>query len=107
MLFIRPPFHGRVLGAWPWARRIILALLSTEVLAIVAAGILSLIDVTSPNLIAGAVGLVVTSLPWLPVTRSWSARAHLCWSATTYLFVGYLVFMLWWPEPGHRKMRDY
>jgi len=37
----------------------------------------------------------------MPVTRRWSARAHLCWSATTYLFLGYLAFMLRWTFISH------
>jgi glycosyltransferase involved in cell wall biosynthesis len=39
---------------------------------------------------------VLASVLWLPFTRRWSARAHLCWSATTFLFVVYLGFMIWW-----------
>ena len=36
------------------------------------------------------------SLVWLPVTRRWTARGHLCWSATIFLFVVYLAFVLDW-----------
>jgi cellulose synthase/poly-beta-1,6-N-acetylglucosamine synthase-like glycosyltransferase len=41
------------------------------------------------------------SLLWLPVTRRWSARAHVCWAATTYLFLAYLVFMIDWTFASH------
>jgi cellulose synthase/poly-beta-1,6-N-acetylglucosamine synthase-like glycosyltransferase len=40
--------------------------------------------------------LLVACLVWLPATRRWNARAHLCWSSTVFLFVTYLVFMLQW-----------
>ena len=96
LLFVRPVFNGRASGGWPWTRRLVLALAGTLLLAAVSAGLLALIGVTAQNLVAGAAGLVVTSIVWLPVTRRWSARAHLCWAATTYLFVAYLAFMLEW-----------
>ncbi|MGH3510101.1 MAG: glycosyltransferase, partial [Nocardioidaceae bacterium] len=100
-LFLGPQSRGRGAGAWPWTRRFVLALLSTAALAAVSAAFLWLIHATVPNIIAGAVGLIVISLLWLPFTRRWSARAHLCWSATTYLFIGYLVFMMWWTFASH------
>ena len=40
-------------------------------------------------------------MAWLPVTRRWNARAHVCWATTTYVFVVYLVFMLWWTFASH------
>jgi cellulose synthase/poly-beta-1,6-N-acetylglucosamine synthase-like glycosyltransferase len=95
-LFLRPPFRGRSRGAWPWTRRLTLALIGTGLLAAVTAAILWLFGVTTANTEAGAIGLVLVSLLWLPVTRRWSARAHVCWAATTYLFMAYLVFMIWW-----------
>ncbi|HEU5007956.1 MAG TPA: glycosyltransferase [Jatrophihabitantaceae bacterium] len=101
MLFVRMPMRGRVSGAWPTTRRFVFALVATAVLAAVVAGLLALIGVTLGNLIAGAGALVVVSLFWMPVTRRWSARAHLCWSATTYLFLGYLAFMLRWTFVTH------
>ncbi|TAM89691.1 MAG: glycosyltransferase [Jatrophihabitans sp.] len=100
-LFLRVPFRGRAFGAWPWTRRLVLALLGTAVLAAVAAGALWGIGATLGNVIAGAAGLAAVSLLWLPVTRRWSARAHVCWSATTYLFLAYLVFMLEWTFATH------
>src|SRR5919198_530527 len=72
------------------------ALLLAGLLAAVTAAVLDLIGVMLRNIAAGVIGLVIASLLWLPVTRRWSARAHVCWAATTYLFVAYLVFMLHW-----------
>jgi cellulose synthase/poly-beta-1,6-N-acetylglucosamine synthase-like glycosyltransferase len=40
--------------------------------------------------------LLVACLVWLPATRRWNARAHLCWSSSVFLFITYLVFMLRW-----------
>ncbi|MGN6474220.1 MAG: glycosyltransferase family 2 protein [Mycobacteriales bacterium] len=95
-LFVEPPIRGRGVGTWPWARRLVLALISSVTLAVVAAGLVAALGGTRSNDIAGAVGIIIASLVWLPFTRRWSARAHLCWSATTYLFAIYLVFMIWW-----------
>jgi cellulose synthase/poly-beta-1,6-N-acetylglucosamine synthase-like glycosyltransferase len=100
-LFIQPIWRGRARGALAWTRRLIFALIGTAALAVVTGGVLWLIDVTTRNLIAGVAGLVVASVFWLPVTRRWSARGHLCWSATTFLFVAYLVFMIWWTFVSH------
>jgi cellulose synthase/poly-beta-1,6-N-acetylglucosamine synthase-like glycosyltransferase len=100
-LFVPPPFRGRAFGAWPWTRRLVLALIGTALLAAVSAGVLWGIGATLRNTVAGAVGLVVLSVVWLPVTRRWSARAHVCWAATTYLFVTYLAFMIWWTFATH------
>ena len=40
--------------------------------------------------------LLIACLVWLPATRRWNARSHLCWSCTVFLFATYLVFMLRW-----------
>ncbi|HVV76512.1 MAG TPA: glycosyltransferase [Mycobacteriales bacterium] len=95
-LFIEPPVRGPLVGKWPTTRRFLLAVIATTILAAVVAGLLAAVGATRDNLIAGVAGLIVMSLAWLPFTRRWSGRAHLCWSATTYLFVAYLVFMIWW-----------
>ncbi|HZC70751.1 MAG TPA: glycosyltransferase [Jatrophihabitans sp.] len=100
-LFIRPVLHGRRFGAWAWTRRFTLALIGTALLAICAAGFLELLGATTGNMEGGAAGLIVVSLLWLPVTRKWSASAHLCWSATTFLFLAYLVFMIDWTFASH------
>lgn len=46
--------------------------------------------------LTGQAGLLAVSVAWLPVTRRWSARAHLCWASSTFLFVAYLTFALEW-----------
>ena len=65
-------------GSWAASRRFILAVAGTAVLAAAAAGVLRLLHATEHNLVAGAAGVVAASLIWLPVTRRWNARAHLC-----------------------------
>ncbi len=60
-------------------------------LAGVVAGILREIGVSQHNLVAGVAGVVFASLVFLPVTRRWSARAHICWASSLFLFVVYLV----------------
>ena len=53
------------------------------------------------NLVAGVAGLVFASLVWLPVTRRWSARAHVCWASSVFLFVVYLTYALEWTFHSH------
>ena len=95
-LFVRARQRARVAGALAASRRFALALTGTVVLAAAAAGVLRLLHATEHNLVAGVAGLVAASLVWLPVTRRWNARAHLCWSSSVFLFVVYLVFALRW-----------
>jgi hypothetical protein len=100
-LFVRARPRARVAGAWAASRRFILALIGTAVLAAAAAGVLRLLHATEHNLVAGVAGLLIASLIWLPLTRRWSARAHLCWSSSVFLFVVYLVFALNWTFESH------
>jgi cellulose synthase/poly-beta-1,6-N-acetylglucosamine synthase-like glycosyltransferase len=100
-LFVPVRTRGRVAGRWPATRRFVLALLGTAVLAAVVAGALAALHVVRGNVIAGVAGLVVMSLLWLPATRRWNARAHLCWSASVFLFVAYLSFILQWTFASH------
>jgi hypothetical protein len=95
-LFVRATPRARVTGSWAASRRFLLVLAGTAVLAAVSAGVLRLLHATEHNLVAGAAGVVVASLIWLPVTRRWNARAHLCWSSSVFLFVIYLLFALRW-----------
>ena len=95
-LLIQPSRRGRVAGAWPVTRRFVFAVAGTVALAALAGALVRLLGATEHNAIAGAAGLAVGSLVWLPVTRRWNARGHLCWSATIFLFVVYLGFVLDW-----------
>ncbi len=92
--------RGRA-GGWSSARRLVLSVMATVVLAALVAGALHLLHVTRANTIAGVVGLLAFSAAWLPATRPWAARAHLAWAATCYLFTSYLVYMLWWTFVSH------
>ena len=100
-LFVRTPRLGAVEGAWPATRRMVFAVLMTAGLAAVVAGALLAIGVTSRNVAVGVAGLIIVSVAWLPLTRPWSGRAHVCWSATTFLFAAYLVFMIDWTFASH------
>lgn len=72
------------------------AVIATAALAAVTWGVLALIGATRRNLLASCLALVGTSILWMPVTRRWNARAHLCWATTWLLFVAYLAFMIQW-----------
>jgi cellulose synthase/poly-beta-1,6-N-acetylglucosamine synthase-like glycosyltransferase len=95
-LLTRARRPDRTSGAWPSTRRFTLALVGTVVLGAVVAGVLRLLSESQSNIIAGTAGIIVGSLVWLPVTRRWTARAHLCWAASMFLFVIYLGFVLDW-----------
>ena len=100
-LFLPGGRRVRATGAWSTIRRFVLAIVGTVVLAAVVAGALKLLGVSQHNLIAAVAGVVVASLIWLPVTRRWNARAHLCWASTVFLFVVYLVYALEWTFNSH------
>jgi cellulose synthase/poly-beta-1,6-N-acetylglucosamine synthase-like glycosyltransferase len=88
-------------GAWPATRRVILAVCGTVVLAGIVVGVLRLLGDSEHLAIDAAAGLLAASLVWLPVTRRWNARAHLCWSSAIFLFVVYLVFVFEWTLDSH------
>jgi len=77
-LFLRAGRPARVAGAWPTVRRFTLALFGTALLAAAAFVVLKLLRATENNLIAGVAGLAAASMAWIPATRRWSPRAHLC-----------------------------
>jgi hypothetical protein len=95
-LFVPVRWRGRRAGRWPAIRRLGYALIGTAVLAAFLAAALILFGVSRTNVIAGTAGFVVMSVLWLPATRRWNARGHLCWVSSVYLFVGYLAFVLYW-----------
>jgi cellulose synthase/poly-beta-1,6-N-acetylglucosamine synthase-like glycosyltransferase len=100
-LFLRASPQRSVRGPWPWVRRTVLAIAGTVVLGAIAIGALAAIGATRANIVAAGVGFGLVSLLWMPLTRSWAARGHLCWSATTFLFASYLAFMLHWTFISH------
>jgi cellulose synthase/poly-beta-1,6-N-acetylglucosamine synthase-like glycosyltransferase len=100
-LFLPVHRHARNAGTWPALRRFGLAVVGTVVLAMVVAVILKVIGASSRNLSASVAGVVIASLVWLPVTRRWSAQAHMCWSSTVFLFAVYLVYAFEWTLDSH------
>jgi cellulose synthase/poly-beta-1,6-N-acetylglucosamine synthase-like glycosyltransferase len=91
----------RTAGTWPAVRRLALAAGATVVLAIVVVGALRLLGDSQHLAVDAAAVLLVASLVWLPVTRRWTARAHLCWSSAIFLFVVYLAFVFEWTLDSH------
>jgi cellulose synthase/poly-beta-1,6-N-acetylglucosamine synthase-like glycosyltransferase len=100
-LLIRGGGRGRTSGAWPAVRRFAWAIGGTVLLAALVVVALRLLGDSEHYAIDGAAGLIAASLVWLPVTRRWNARGHLCWSSTIFLFVGYLAFVLEWTFDSH------
>jgi cellulose synthase/poly-beta-1,6-N-acetylglucosamine synthase-like glycosyltransferase len=82
--------------ALPWSRRLVFALVGTALLA--ASSWAAALFLTEEQSAANAafVATAVASLAWLPLTRRWNARAHLCWASNSLLYVVYLAFMLNW-----------
>ncbi len=95
-LLVKGQRPARTTGAWPRTRRLGTAVAGTALLGAIVAGSLRLLRVTEHNSIVGAASLAAVSLAWLPFTRRWNARGHLCWSSTIFLFVVYLAFVLEW-----------
>jgi cellulose synthase/poly-beta-1,6-N-acetylglucosamine synthase-like glycosyltransferase len=100
-LFVPIRRHARQAGAWSAIRRFILDVIGTVVLVAAVAAVLRLLGASQHNLIAGVAGVAFASLVWLPVTRGWSARAHLCWASTVFLFVVFLIYALEWTLDSH------
>src|SRR5258707_12714045 len=100
-LFVRVRRHAGRAGAWSAIRRFILDVIGTVVLVAAVAVVLRLLGASQHNLIAGVAGVAFASLVWLPVTRGWSARAHLCWASTIFLFVVFLIYALEWTLDSH------
>ncbi len=100
-LLVQARRRARTAGTWPAIRRLAFALAGTAALAAIVVAALRLLGVTEHNAIDGAAGLIVASLVWLPVTRRWNARGHLCWASSIFLFVVYLVFVLDWTFTSH------
>jgi glycosyltransferase involved in cell wall biosynthesis len=101
LLFLPARHRIRGAGTWPAIRRFVLAVTGTAVLAAAVAGLLKLLHVTEHNVVIGVAAVIIASLIWLPVTRRWNARAHLCWASSIFLFVTYLVFALDWTFASH------
>jgi cellulose synthase/poly-beta-1,6-N-acetylglucosamine synthase-like glycosyltransferase len=95
-LLIGPGHPQRTTGRWAATRRLAFAVGGTLVLAALVAVAMRLLGVTEQNTIAGVVGLIAGSLVWLPVTRRWNARGHLCWATSIFLFAVYLAYVLDW-----------
>ncbi len=100
-LLVQARRQSRSAGTWPAIRRFSFAIGGTVVLAAIVIAALRLFGDSEHLAIEGAAGLAVSSLIWLPVTRRWSARGHLCWSSTIFLFVVYLAFVLQWTFDSH------
>jgi amino acid transporter len=100
-LFVPTRGPRRTRGAWATSRRFVLALIGTAVLAGIVAGALYLFGYTTRQSLVAAAALAAASLLWLPATRRWSARGHLCWAASVFLFAFYLAFVWNWTFVSH------
>ena len=100
-LFLPVRRHARRAGVWSAIRRFSLAVIGTVVLAVAVAVVLRLLGASQHNLVAGVAGVVFASLIWMPVTRRWSARAHMCWASSVFLFVVFLTYALEWTIDSH------
>ena len=100
-LLVQARRQSRSAGTWPAIRRFGFAIGGTVLLAAIVIAALRLLGDSEHLAIEGAAGLAVSSLVWLPVTRRWNARGHLCWSSSIFLFVVYLAFVLQWTFDSH------
>jgi glycosyltransferase involved in cell wall biosynthesis len=87
--------HARkVSGPWSAIRRLVLAVIATTALAAVVAVSMRLLRVSGHGQAVGVAGVVLGSLAWLPATRRWTARAHLCWGSSIFLIIVFLTVAL-------------
>ncbi|MBO0846495.1 MAG: glycosyltransferase [Nocardioides sp.] len=84
-------------GALSWTRRLLFAVLGSIVIGTLGGCAMFVFNGGHPRRAGLAFILLVGAcLVWIPATRRWNARAHLCWSTSIYLFGVYLVFMFQW-----------
>jgi cellulose synthase/poly-beta-1,6-N-acetylglucosamine synthase-like glycosyltransferase len=83
-------------GVWAASRRFVFAVIGTALVCLVAAAGVRLLGVSRPHTVIAVACLAGASAIWLPVTRRWNARAHLCWASSVLLFAAYLAFILQW-----------
>src|SRR5258708_37241418 len=105
-LLVQARRRTRTSGFWPATRRIAFSVAGTAVLAGIVVGALRLLGDSEHYAIDVAAGLAVASLVWLPATRRWNARGHLCWSSAIFLFVVCLAFVLNWTFTSHLGVAD-
>jgi cellulose synthase/poly-beta-1,6-N-acetylglucosamine synthase-like glycosyltransferase len=95
-LFVPIHRHGATAGRWQALRRLLYTLVGSAALAALVWALLRALDATPRNALTGGIAVVVASLVWLPLTRRWNARGHLCWSSSVLLFAAYLAFVGHW-----------
>ena len=95
-LFVPSRRPDSTVGWWPTTRRLVSALVGTAALAVLVFAVLTALGASTRNAVAGAAAVVLASLVWLPATRRWNARGHLCWACSVLLFLAYLVFIVHW-----------
>jgi glycosyltransferase involved in cell wall biosynthesis len=101
LMFLPLPAPHRTRGAWPFARRLLGAALATAAVGALAFACSVWWRVPHRDAVSGAAALVVFSVLWLPATRRWNGRAHLCWACSTYLYLAYLAFIVVWTFQSH------
>ena len=97
----RPAATPEGAGAARAAGRLLLALLGTCVLATILAGALYVAGTPRTAIVTAVAAFAVLSVAWLPATRRWNARGHLCWVSTVFLFLAYLSYILVWTFTSH------
>jgi len=97
------PLHTRwsVTSAWAYSRRAISAVIATVVLAAIGYVLSVLVGTTPHRAMLAAIVVVAFSIALLPATPRWNGRARVCWAASTYLYVVYLVFIINWTFTSH------
>jgi hypothetical protein len=93
-LFVPTPRRER--RPVPRPRRTPAVVAGTLVLATAGAAVVLLAGYAWSTAAVVSVAFVVASVVWLPVTRRWSAAAHLAWASDVALFVAYLAFVGAW-----------
>ncbi|HEY0472541.1 MAG TPA: glycosyltransferase family 2 protein [Kribbella sp.] len=100
-MFVPLPTRWPVATAWAYSRRLVSAVIATVVLAAIGYGLSVLVGTTPQRALLAAIVVVAFSVVLLPVTPRWNGRARVCWSASTYLYVAYLVFIIHWTFVSH------
>ncbi|MDX6250094.1 MAG: hypothetical protein QOF10_3454 [Kribbellaceae bacterium] len=100
-MFVSLPTRWPVATAWAYSRRAISAVIATVVLAAIGYALSVLVGTTPHRALIAAIVVIAFSIALLPATPRWNGRARVCWAASTYLYLAYLVFIIHWTFVSH------
>ncbi|GAA4607354.1 cellulose synthase/poly-beta-1,6-N-acetylglucosamine synthase-like glycosyltransferase [Actinoplanes octamycinicus] len=92
LLIFLPSRRTGAAGATAALRRVLL----TAAFAGLVYAVLTLLGFRPAQVVGAVLAYLVASAVWFPFTARWTARAHVAWASSVFLFVSYLLFVTSW-----------